>query len=346
MPAPRSDRQATVRVALVGCGNIARAHWRGIRYHAPRIEVTAVVDSDADRAAAMAERTGAPAFTSLTQALADGDFDAVDLMLPHDLHERATLDSFEAGKHVVLEKPMAQDLATAARILAAAARHPNQVFMIAEQAQYWPDVIKARQLIDAGEIGEVITARACFYDPLNVDPSAPKPWRFELDRSGGGISIDGGAHWIRPLRMMLGEIDEVVAATGRHIADMEGESWAHALFRFQSGVTASFDALLSASPVAPTEDFRVTGTQGELLIEHGREGRLLLFNAGHPDGEIIMQAFPGKVDSYGVELHDFSLAVLDGKRLEAMPEFSLGELRTALAMYRSVDTRCWEKVWD
>ena len=59
-----------------------------------------------------------------------------------------------------------------------------------------------------------------------------------------------------------------------------------------------------------------------------------------------MQTFPGKVDSYGVELHDFSLAVLDGKPLEAAPAFSLGELRTALAMYRSVDTRCWEKVWD
>ena len=341
-----ADRDTTVSIALVGCGNIARAHWRGIRYHAPRVRVTAVVDANAEQAAAMAERTGAPAFSSLAHALVEGEFDAVDLMLPHDLHEEAALQSFEAGKHVCLEKPMAHNLASANRILAAAAAHPGQVFMIAEQAQYWPDVAKARELIDDGAVGDVVTARACFYDPQQIDRQAPRPWRFELARSGGGIAIDGGAHWIRPLRMMLGEIDAVVAATGSHIADMEGESWAHALLRFESGVTASFDALLSAGPVAPTEDFRITGTRGELVIEHGREGRLLLFDAAHPDGRTIMQTFPGKADSYGAELHDFSLAVLDGKPLAASPEFSLGEMRTALAMYRSVETKRWESVWD
>ena len=334
-----------VTMALVGCGNIARAHWRGIRYHAPHIKVTAVVDSHLPSAQAMAERTGTPAFSSLDAALAEGDFDAVDLMLPHDLHETAAVQAFQASKHVVLEKPMARDLPSCERILAAAER-AGTVFMVAEQAQYWPDVLKARELIDAGEIGDVVTARACFYDQLNIDPAGPKPWRFELARAGGGIAIDGGAHWIRPLRMMLGEIDEVVAVTGRHIADMEGESWAHALFRFQSGVTATFDALLHASPVAATEDFRITGSDGEIVIEHGAEGRLLLVNAAHPQGQVVMRTFPGKVDSFGAELHDFSLAVLEGKSLAAGPAFSLGELRTALAMYRSVTSGRWEKVWQ
>ena len=232
-----------VTMALVGCGNIARAHWRGIRYHAPRIRVTAVVDEDSVRAEAMAERTGAEPFSSLTAALAAGGFDAVDLMLPHDLHEQAALECFAAGKHVVLEKPMATDVAACERILAAA-REAGTVFMVAEQAQYWPDIARARELLDAGAIGEVLAARACFYDALAWDASQPPPWRFDLARSGGGIAIDGGAHWIRPLRMMLGEIDEVLAVTGRHIGAMQGESWAQALLRFQSGVVASFHALL------------------------------------------------------------------------------------------------------
>lgn len=206
-------------------------------------------------------------------------------------------------------------------------------------------MIKARELIDAGEIGEVVTARACFYDPLQLDPAEPVPWRFHVQRAGGGMCIDGGAHWIRPLRMMLDEIDEVVAVTGRHIEAMEGESWAHGIFRFQSGVVATFDALLSDTVVAPTEDFRITGTKGEIVIEHGRAGRLMLFNDVQPDGRELMKAFPGKVDSYGFELHDFSLAVLEGKALQAPPEYALGELRTALAMYRSMENRSWEKVW-
>ena len=333
-----------VTLALVGCGNIARAHWRGIRYHAPNIDVTAVVDADHARAAAMAERTGAPAFATLEDALANGDFDAVDLMLPHDLHEIAALQSFAAGKHVVLEKPIAPDLASCERILAAA-EQAGTVFMVAEQAQYWPDVVKASELIADGAVGTIIAASACFYDPLNVDPAQPKPWRFELARAGGGIAIDGGAHWIRPLRMMLGEIDAVIAVTGRHIADMEGESSAQALFRFRSGVVASFTALLHDSAVAPTVDFRITGSGGEIVIEHGRDGRMLLFNAEHPNGETLMPTLPGKVDSYGVELHDFSQAVLTGSPLAAEPRVALGELRTALAMYRSVQSRQWEEVW-
>ena len=331
-------------LAFVGCGGIARAHWRGIQHHAPRIDVTAVVDTDPDSAASMSERTGAPAFASLSEALAEGDFDAVDIMLPHDLHEQAALESFAAKKHVCLEKPMAHNLASCERILAAA-EQAGTVFMIAEQAQYWTDVQKARELIDAGAIGEVITARACFYDPLTVAPGVI-PWRYELARSGGGISVDGGAHWIRPMRMMLGEIDEVVAATARHVEDMEGESSAHAIFRFESGVIATFDALQSTGAVGPVEDFRVTGTEGELVMERGREGRLMLYNGEHPGGLAVMSAFEGKAASYGVELHDFSCAVLDGTDPAASPAFSLGELRTALAMYRSVESGRWEKVWD
>ena len=331
-------------LAFVGCGGIARAHWRGIQKHAPRIDVTAVVDTNPEQVAAMSEQTGAAGFASLTQALAEGDFDAVDIMLPHDLHEPATLESFAAGKHVCLEKPMAHNLESCERILAAAAQ-TDTVFMIAEQAQYWTDVQKVRELIDAGAIGEVITARACFYDPQNVPPGA-KPWRFELARAGGGISIDGGAHWIRPLRMMLGEIDEVIAATARHVEDMEGESSARALMRFESGVVATFEAFLYPGAVGPVEDFRVTGTEGELVMERGRDGQLRLYNSEHPTGLALMSSYEGKAASYGEELNDFCCAVLDGKELEAPPAYSLGELRTGLAMYRSVESGRWEKVWE
>ncbi len=114
---------------------------------------------------------------------------------------------------------------------------------------------------------------------------------------------------------------------------------------FDSEITASFEALLSGGVVGPTEDFRITGTSGEIVIEHGRDGRLILFNDGESEGVTVMDAFQGKVDSYGFELNDFSHAVLDSKTLAAPPEYSLGELRTALAMYRSVESRNWEKVW-
>ena len=340
---PASGAQDQVSIALVGCGRIARLHWRGIQKVAPHLKVTAVVDTRPETAREMAEQTGAEAFTSLSEALAGGDFDAVDIMLPHDLHEEAATAAFAAGKHVVLEKPMAPDLAACERILAAA-RGAGTVFMIAEQSQYWPDVVRVRELIEEGAIGDVVTARATYFDPFTPDPEDPVPWRFRLDRAGGGVCIDGGAHWIRPLRMWLGEIDEVLGVTGRHIEAMEGESWAHALFRFESGVMATFDAMLCAAPHSDAFDFRVTGTRGELVIGNGRDGVLRLFDADHPDGVVLMDSYPGKLDSYGYELHDFSLAVLEGKDLEASAEYSLGELRAAHAIYRSAASSSWEKV--
>ena len=134
-------------MALIGCGSIAQAHWAGIQRIAKRVDVTAVVDKDPAALEAMVGRTQADGFAEIDEALAIGDFDAVDIMLPHALHEHAALICFAAGKHVLLEKPIAHNLESAERILRAG-RKAGSTFMIAEQSQYWPDVVAARQLID------------------------------------------------------------------------------------------------------------------------------------------------------------------------------------------------------
>jgi UDP-N-acetyl-2-amino-2-deoxyglucuronate dehydrogenase len=333
-----------LKIALVGCGGIAQAHWRGIQNYATQLQVTATVDTDPARAAAMAQQTGGQPFTSLEAALAEGDFAAVDIMLPHHQHEAAAVCAFAAGKHVVLEKPMAPTLAACERIVAAA-QQAGTVFMVAEQAHYWPDARKVQELIQAGAIGAIITARAFFGNAAGSNRGGARPWRYDLAMAGGGITIDGGAHWLRPLRMWLGEIDEVVAVTGHPLAAMEGESLARALLRFRTGTVAVFDALYGGAVIGPGEEFRVTGTQGELLIEKGNQGRLLLFDKAHPSGELILTKGDGRDASFGYELADFANAVLTGTPLAAGPEYSLGELRTALAIYRSAASRQWEKVW-
>jgi predicted dehydrogenase len=336
---------ARLKLALVGCGAIARYHLDGIKEHATRIQVTAAVDRDRARAEQVAAETGAQVFTSLDDALAGGDFAAVDLMLPHDLHEAVTVQALRAGKHVLLEKPMAPTLDACKRMLAAA-REAGTVFMVAENAQYWPEVVKAQELIRSGAIGDVITARAAFV--MAFDPywfAEQKPWRFDKARTGGGIAIDGGSHWLRPLRMWLGEIDEVVAAIDHPLAPMEGESLVRALLRFRSGKVAGFDAMMVASILGPEPWWRVTGTLGEIVIEGGFTGALRLFDSDHRDGALVMepQGYPA---SFGPELADFAAAVLDGTPLVAGPEQSLGELRVAHAIYRSSASKQWEQVWE
>lgn len=345
-----------LRLALVGCGAIARYHLDGIKEEAPQIEVTACIDPDMAKAQAFAAETGGRAFASLEEALqADADkainIDAVDIMVPHDLHEELAKMTFAAGKHLLLEKPMATTLDGCQRILDAYAatqnEHPNLVFMVAENAQYWPEVVLAKELIDEGAIGDIITARAAFV--LELDPqffTGPGAWRYSTSQTGGGIAIDGGSHWIRPLRMWMGEIKEVTGAVDHPFAPMEGESMVRSLIRFESGKVAAFDALMTDTVMAPQPWWQITGTKGEIIIEDGLEkGGLLLYNAEHRDGYRVADP-KGYGKSFGPELKDFAAAVLDGSTPAAGPEDSLGELRTILALYRSAESGKWEPVWE
>jgi UDP-N-acetyl-2-amino-2-deoxyglucuronate dehydrogenase len=335
-----------LKLAFVGCGAIARFHLNGIKQSASRIRVTACIDPDMEKARAYAEETGGQAFSSLEEALDKGDFDAVDLMLPHDLHEKITLPCLHAGKHVLLEKPIAPSLDGCERILAAA-RKVDTVFMVAENAQYWPEIVQAKKWIEQGAIGEIITARAAFIYPFDEYWfKETKPWRYDKGRTGGGITIDGGSHWIRPLRMWMGELDRVVGVIEHPLEQMEGESLTRALFRFQSGKTAQFDAMMIDTVFAPDPWWRITGTAGELTISASLDGaELWLWDADHREGKKLFSS-PGYSESFGPELADFAAAVLDGSPLAAGPEYALGELRTALAIYRSAESGRWEKVWD
>jgi UDP-N-acetyl-2-amino-2-deoxyglucuronate dehydrogenase len=338
MVAPGPERR--LRLAFVGCGAIAQWHLTALRAAATRTEVTAAIDVDRDRARAMSVETGAEPFGSMDEALAAGTFDAALIMVPHRLHEELAVAALGAGKHVLLEKPMAPTLDACDRILAAA-RSSSAVFLVAENAQYWPEVVLTKSLIDEGALGEVITARAWHCTAPMEQFLGEGNWRFSVAEAGGGVTIDAGSHWLRPLRMWLGELVEVVAATARPYEAMEGESMCRALCRFDSGVVASFDAILSPGPVAPLPLFQVTGSRAEVVIDV--LGRVKVYDGSDPRGTVVGQG--GYLQSYEHQIAAFEAAVLDGATPSVGADYSLGEVRGALAMVRSSGSRRWEAVW-
>lgn len=110
MITPGSAAERRLRLAFVGCGAIAEWHLTALRGAARRTEVTAAIDVDLDRAAAMSKETGAEPFGSMDDAVASGTFDAALIMVPHRLHEELAVAALRAGKHVLLEKPLAPTL--------------------------------------------------------------------------------------------------------------------------------------------------------------------------------------------------------------------------------------------
>lgn len=331
-----------LRTAIIGCGAIALWHLDAIERGGVAITITAAIDPVEANAQKISARTGAQAYASLDDALAAGGFDAALIAVPHQLHEPVATAALRAGLHVLLEKPLAPTLDACARILDVAAA-AGTVFMVAENAQYWPEVQTVRAVIDDGAIGEVVTARAAtFFPALDDFYGGDRPWRFDRSAAGGGVVIDTGSHWLRPLRVWLGEVDEVVAALGHPDPRMEGESLCRALLRFDSGTIASFDAMLMTGGIAPQPLFTVTGTTGELTVEGS--GWVKLWDGTEWKGKKVGEQ-GGYLRSYEAELADFAAAVLHGTPPAASAEYAVGELRLALAMYRSATSMRWEKVW-
>jgi predicted dehydrogenase len=307
---------SNLNLAIVGCGAISHWHLDAIDRAGIPVTVTAAVDPDEANARRVADRTGATSHSSLTAALAQRDFDAALIAVPHHLHEVVATGAFDAGLHVLLEKPLAPTLDACDRILAAADA-AGTVFMVAENAQYWPEVLTVRDLIADGAIGEVVTARAVtFFPALDEFYGGDRPWRFDRAAAGGGVAIDTGSHWLRPLRVWLGEADETVAALGRPNP--------------------------AIGAIANQPLFTVTGTTGECTIEGS--GWVKLFDGKDWKGTKIGEP-GGYLQSYEGQLADFASAVLRGTTPAAPATYALGELRLALAMYRSAETRQWERVW-
>eukprot|EP00118_Oscarella_pearsei_P010885 m.69334 g.69334 ORF g.69334 m.69334 type:complete len:149 (+) comp35598_c0_seq4:84-530(+) len=136
---------SSLRVAFFGCGLVSKHHFEGYLKCGRPVELVAAIDERKERAESYADQCGAKVFTSLDEALLNCDFDAVDIMLPHDLHEWAAVKCLNSGKHVLLEKPMAISLTGCKNILDAA-RKSGKVFMVSENAQYWPEVKKSDAL--------------------------------------------------------------------------------------------------------------------------------------------------------------------------------------------------------
>ena len=336
--------QSPLRLALVGCGAISLMHRSALETVADRCRITAVVDTDPARAEEAARETGARAFTDLETALdaAGGDdgFDAVDLMLPHHLHEEVTRRCLDAGLHVLLEKPIAPTVEASRRILEAAETATGRL-MVAENAQYWPEVLLARNLVRQGRIGSIVTAQATVWiPPLRAYYGGDRPWRFDQAAAGGGIAIDTGSHWLRALRLWLGDAEAVVGVLGHPVAEMEGESLVHALFRFPKGVTGTFHGLLHKGAMAPSPHFRITGTDGEIVVSS--MGPLKIFDAEHPMGE--RHELGGYLASYAGEMEDFVGGLVTGAPFAAGPEVALGELQMAHALYRSHESGRWEEI--
>jgi predicted dehydrogenase len=227
-----------VRLAIVGCGNICQLNAPGYLGH-PRCDVVALCDTDRTRSERRAREWGIEPriFTDYARLLEDDRIDAVELLTPTYLHAEQVIAAIEAGKHVSCQKPIAVSVAEADRIAAAVAKG-RTTFRVTENFLYYPPIVKAKQLLDSGAIGEpslvrihTTRAREIVGQSLELDPDA-LIWRRDPGRNPGGALYDDGVHKYATAMFWIGDIGEISAIVTRG-ADFLQEAPSIAMWRFK-----------------------------------------------------------------------------------------------------------------
>jgi predicted dehydrogenase len=190
-----------LRIALVGAGGIGRTHrnaWSKI----PDTQLVAVVDTDLERAEAMAAELGAEAFADHAAMLAAASPDAVDVCTPPAMHRAVVEACLSAGAHVVCEKPLA-DTPPNAFAITEAAEASGKLLMTAFCHRFHPPVARLKALIEEGALGTVGMFRNRFAGPFK---GIEDVWFSKLAISGGGCLMDTSVHSVDLFRFLVGEV--------------------------------------------------------------------------------------------------------------------------------------------
>ncbi|MBM4418060.1 MAG: Gfo/Idh/MocA family oxidoreductase [Chloroflexi bacterium] len=288
---------ARVRLALIGCGGIARgAHLRGLSLlrgaGLDLADIVACCDVDRASAEAAAARTaelglGAPrVFTSWETMLADRVADAVDICLPHGLHHVAGIAALEAGHHVFVEKPYTVTIKTG-RALAEAADRAGRVLATGVCHRRMPGQRAVQWAVrEGGLIGQprLFFANYTQWRAPNPNPAPPLRWRMDRAMGGGAGVIDSGFHFLDTLRYFFGECEHVSAELGTPAGSAPGailearEETAVISFRFASGVIGTWGW-----------SFAVPGHETRNIVLYGDEGSIE--DTGYSDRYVIFHLF-------------------------------------------------------
>ncbi|MBN2049414.1 MAG: Gfo/Idh/MocA family oxidoreductase [Spirochaetales bacterium] len=271
-----------IGIGIIGCGRISDLHVRGYASF-PEAEIRAVCDADKETARRRKDEWGASAcYTDYRELLADDGVDAVDILTPHLLHEEMALSSLAAGKHTAVQKPMTVDMASTKRMIAAAEKS-NRVFKVTENYVFYPPIVKARELIDSGAIGEPQNIRIHLLAAGSGGwkiPNEAWAWRMKEFVEGRGMqTFDHGHHLWSTAWFLLGSFEEVTAWIDNINGLVDSPAvmmWKHRKPGRYGTCSFSYsgDMILPSDYYANDEWIEVSGSSGVLRI-HRCTGRLV-----------------------------------------------------------------------
>lgn len=328
----------SITAGVIGLGYTGRLHLQAWQ-QTPGAQVIAVADSNPATAQTAPGLLCYPDY----RALLETNVDAVSICLPTWLHCEATIAALNAGKHVLLEKPIAVTVAEAERMLAAA-RANGKTLYVGMTHRFYPELREAKQRVDNGDIGEIVQATDSIIEHFGF-LDLPR-WYLDKSQAGGGAVLTSGIHLVDRLRWFLNDdVTHVAGAMTNRFFHGSIEDSAQMLLRFRSGISANLTLALLPAPHPLVCDLRLLGTRGSITI-HTWRGYEIHTAAGSQDRPFYTDEPHQHKVLIGMrgEVEEFCQAIRENRAPWPTAEESMRALAVVAAFYRAAQSGTMERV--
>ncbi|MBB5939003.1 Gfo/Idh/MocA family protein [Streptomyces zagrosensis] len=332
--------------AIIGCGRVAPNHVDAFAAQ-PGISVRWACDRDAAKARSLALAYDVPAVTtSVAEVLADAEVDSVSLAVDHAQHAELAAAALRAGKHVLVEKPLAMTVADGTELIELSER-AGRVLSVVSQHRYDPLVRAVHDWLDSGLLGRLVSVHAVLQCGRTTTYYRDSYWRGTWSGEGGSALVNQGYHALDVVRSLCGGLSVVGAMTGTaHLREvMETEDTLAAVLSGSSGALVTYGVTV-ASVVPWRTRVTVVGTAGTVVFDLDHPGTLHFVEGGP---ELLREAEaerarttreePSGIDYYGIshrrQAADFCRAVRTGSPMTASGREGLETLRLLADLYRT-----------
>jgi UDP-N-acetyl-2-amino-2-deoxyglucuronate dehydrogenase len=257
------NESTPVRIALVGCGRIARNHFDAIA-KIPELQLTAVCDIVEARAREAGERAGVPWYTAYGKMLEQAACDIVAVCTPSGLHPAHGMQAARAGKHVVCEKPMAITLTSADELVQACDDAGVQLFVV-KQNRLNPPIQLLKRALDKGRFGRLYMANTTVRWTRPQEYYDQAPWRGTWEFDGGAL-MNQASHYVDLIQWLVGPVESVMAKTATLARRIETEDSGVALLKFRSGALGVIEVTMLTYPKNLEGSITLLGEQGSVKI--------------------------------------------------------------------------------
>ena len=261
--------------AIYGCGVIAKTHAMALEQVEGAV-LTACADLNRASAEAFASKWGIRCVNCWQDLVTDNEIDVVCICTPSGTHGLLAVEALNAGKHVVVEKPMAINSAQCQQIIEAAENAKGKITVIS-QLRTSADIIRAKKLLSSGALGKILLCQLhmCYYRPESYYDGS---WRGTKEMDGGGALMNQGIHGIDILHYLMGPVKQLRSVVRTLMHDIQVEDTAVAALEFENSALGVITASTATHPGFDRE-IRIYGTNGALEFREDKLVRLILDGA-------------------------------------------------------------------